>query len=373
MDLILELGLNKRRKTDTNDAYVTAIWLLDKLLELVCENASDGDQVRESAFRCELKLPQKEILESRSDKVPNSTAQSTLDLCNQQFKESRKLRLERDEKITELILFLRKSLNGLSGDSQKYHNSLTDTAERIGRLSDVRDIQDLKSRIAAEVSELNRIVKEKQEQERSQYVELSEKVVQLQTKLKKAKAEASIDSLTGIANRGRFDWTIRHWIQDHKEQESAFTIALFDLDDFKQINDTHGHQTGDQVLASIAGELGRSIRSCDFLARYGGEEFVVLSEGIKLNQSEDRFGKILDQIAGTPIRCSSSLNESIDISLTASCGVAEYALGESIEDLIKRADEALYEAKRSGKNRVVTKRRPLLGAFYEGRKTNMCV
>jgi diguanylate cyclase (GGDEF)-like protein len=368
VDFLLQLGLNKRRKPDSDNQFVTAIWLIDRLLELISDNASDGDNARNSAFRSILELPKKEILKSHGDKVAGRAAQHTLDLCRQQFEASHNLRLERDENFAEIILFLRKSLMNLSGDSQKYHDSLMGTAERIGRLSDLKDIQELKSRVAAEVTELNRIVEEKQKRDRTQYTELSEQVVKLQTKLEKAKAEASMDGLTGIANRRRFDMMIQRWILAHEKNEEPFTIALFDLDNFKQINDTFGHQTGDQVLASIAGELGSKIRSCDFLARYGGEEFVILSEGMQVQESEARYSEMLDMIAGTPIKCRDNQNAIFKVTLTASCGVAGYALGESAKDLISRADEALYEAKKLGKNRVAIKRRPLLSAFYEGRK-----
>jgi diguanylate cyclase len=105
----------------------------------------------------------------------------------------------------------------------------------------------------------------------------------------------------------------------------------------------------------------------DYLARYGGEEFVVLSSGMKLSESETRFSNIIKVIGATPFQCMKE-KDPLAIFITASCGVAEYALGESVKDLIARADEALYDAKKKGKNRAVSKKRPLLSAFYEGRR-----
>jgi len=166
---------------------------------------------------------------------------------------------------------------------------------------------------------------------------------------------------------------IQRWVSAHQSSEEPFTVALFDLDNFKQINDSYGHQVGDQVLAFAARELGKNIRSSDFLARYGGEEFVVLSNRMKLTEATGRFSELLRTIASKQLQCKSIENQSLSISFTASCGVAEYALGERANDLICRADEALYEAKRLGKNRVATKRRSLLSAFYEGRKRNPAV
>ena len=220
------------------------------------------------------------------------------------------------------------------------------------------------------MTELNRVVIEKQKREQVQFAQLSEQISVLQRKLEVAKVEASLDGLTGTANRRNFDFMIQRWVIAHEKSEEPFTVAIFDLDNFKQVNDSYGHQVGDQVLISAAMELGRNIRTSDFLARYGGEEFVILSDGMRLSESERRFAALLRRIEQMSFECKSAEKGMLAISLTASCGVAEYALGESAKDLIRRADEALYEAKRAGKNQVSTKRRSLLGAFYEGRQRN---
>lgn len=115
-------------------------------------------------------------------------------------------------------------------------------------------------------------------------------------------------------------------------------------------------------------ELGRHIRENDFLARYGGDEFVVLSGGINLGESERRFSGLLKSFGDNMRESRGGEGDPAAVIPTLSCGVAEYALGESAKDLIRRADQAMYDAKRQGKNRVVTKKRPLLGAFYEGRR-----
>jgi len=122
------------------------------------------------------------------------------------------------------------------------------------------------------------------------------------------------------------------------------------------------------VLVRIARELRANIRSSDFLARYGGEEFVILSEEMKLSECEKRFSEVLRRIEAAKFECKSNSGSMVEISITVSCGVAEYALDEPAKDLVRRADDALYEAKRQGKNRVACKKRPLLGAYYEGRR-----
>ena len=369
MDHIIQLHLNKQDRSDPKAPTVQIVWLIDQLLEVIAENLSDEDAGCRG-FRSRLEGLRREMLESGGSEIVGATALNTLELCRGQFKRTHARRLERDEHFAEIIAFLRKSLVNLTGDSRTFHEDLLGTTDRIRGLVELKDIQELKSKITAEVNELNRIVLEKQKREQAQYAQLSEQIISLQKKLAEAKVEASLDGLTGIANRRNFDFTIQRWVIAHEKSEEPFTVAIFDLDNFKEINDNFGHQVGDQVLISTAMEIGRSIRSSDFLARYGGEEFVVLSSGAKLAESQRRFAALLQYIEGMKFDCKSADKGPLAVSLTASCGVAEYALGESTKDLIQRADEALYEAKRAGKNQTVAKRRPLLGAFYEGRKRN---
>jgi len=174
----------------------------------------------------------------------------------------------------------------------------------------------------------------------------------LQTNLNHTKEEASLDALTRVANRGSFDRALEHWIAVHKENRKPFILAIFDLDNFKQINDTHGHQVGDRVLFCAAQWFGRYVRSTDFLARYGGEEFVIMLADMELSQAEARFTELLGKIAASNYEYKVENEERI-VTFTASCGLAEFTIEESAEELLRRADEALYVAKKTGKNRVV--------------------
>jgi len=370
LDYILQLHLNRLRKSGTEDPKIQIVWLIEQLLEVIAENLADESSGKKS-FRSQLEGLRKKILANTGPSMSGMTALSALDLCRDQFRQEHIRRMERDRQYAEIIAFLRKSLANLTGDSRTFHEDLLETTDRIKELVELKDVQELKTRIAAEVHELQRTVQEKQKREQNQFAKLSDQIAGLQKKLEEAKTEASLDGLTGIANRRNFDFTFQRWVIAHDKSEEPFTVALLDLDGFKQVNDTHGHQVGDQVLISTAMEIQRNIRASDYLARYGGEEFVVLSSGMKLSESEKRFSALLKRIEAMEIEYRSADKKISVLSITASCGVAEYALGENAAELIRRADEALYEAKRAGKNQVVTKRRPLLSAFYEGRKRNV--
>ena len=166
-----------------------------------------------------------------------------------------------------------------------------------------------------------------------------------------------------MANRGSFDKAIEGWV----ESDDKFSLAMVDLDDFKKINDTYGHPVGDRVLLGAAQALGKSIRSGDMVARYGGEEFVVLLRNCNLVMAETRLSQILEDLANTRYEYGSG-PEKCHIQFTASCGLAEFDSGESTDDIVQRSDQALYEAKKRGKNRVVVKKKSLLKGLF-GRRS----
>jgi len=157
---------------------------------------------------------------------------------------------------------------------------------------------------------------------------------------------ATTDTLTGICNRRRFDEMLASEIDRAARISSPLALILFDVDHFKRINDAFGHPTGDQVLAQLAGAVGGAIRTIDLFARWGGEEFAVLLPGSDLNAGRLLAEKLRMLLEKQPFA---------DVGqVTCSFGVAEYAPGDNVDALIKKADLCLYRAKASGRNRVKT-------------------
>jgi diguanylate cyclase len=126
------------------------------------------------------------------------------------------------------------------------------------------------------------------------------------------------------------------------------SIALLDIDNFKSLNDTHGHQAGDGALVHLARVIKASIRPTDIVCRYGGEEFVILLPGTGLQDSVMVISRLQRELTKRFF-----LHDNQRLLITFSAGVAERRTGESRDDAIGRADSAMYVAKRSGKNRVV--------------------
>ena len=162
-------------------------------------------------------------------------------------------------------------------------------------------------------------------------------------------SQAATDSLTGLANRRSFDDELALEWRRAERVGDPLALVLIDLDNFKSVNDEHGHQAGDAVLRRVAAILDSGARNADLAARYGGEEFALLAPETDLLGAT----KLADRLRGDLEAATIELPDGGELSVTASFGVAVKGTFERPEQLIAAADEALYEAKRTGKNRVV--------------------
>jgi diguanylate cyclase (GGDEF)-like protein len=174
--------------------------------------------------------------------------------------------------------------------------------------------------------------------------------VQLESRLKlqdlaqSLGVKASTDPLTGLHNRLKLGSTLSDEIMRVDRYKTPLSLVLFDIDNFKKINDTYGHPVGDQVLIQLSQFVPNLIRSTDLLARWGGEEFLILapgSDGPMAFQAAEKLREAVGSLMFHQVRL-----------VTCSFGVAQYAPGETAADLIARADAALYRAKTSGRNQV---------------------
>jgi two-component system cell cycle response regulator len=174
--------------------------------------------------------------------------------------------------------------------------------------------------------------------------------VELRQSVTNTLALAVTDELTGLYNRRYFDRHLSLMLEKAREQERDMAVMLIDMDFFKAVNDTHGHDTGDAVLKEFSLRLRRNIRGVDLACRFGGEEFVVLMPDTDYRQAQNVAERVRTSVAERSFETGSSR----PLAVTVSVGVA---LNESDHDtpemILKRADVALYRAKREGRNRVV--------------------
>jgi len=179
-------------------------------------------------------------------------------------------------------------------------------------------------------------------------VKIGERIIELERRILNM---AYIDPLTGVLNRRAFMERIEGEINRTVRGNAPLSLIFADIDHFKQINDEYGHQAGDLVLQHFTEKLSGSARSYDFVGRYGGEEFVVCLPGAHDHQANlvaERMRKGVEEMTIMLTQNTQSIR------ITASFGVASYELEseESVDSLIRRADEAMYRAKREGRNRV---------------------
>ncbi|MBF0226862.1 MAG: GGDEF domain-containing protein [Desulfobacterales bacterium] len=168
-------------------------------------------------------------------------------------------------------------------------------------------------------------------------------------KIKNLKNEASIDPLTKCYNRREFDRIIDRDISNSQRYNKDLSIIMLDIDHFKKINDTYGHQTGDKVLTEIAKELNKQSRKGDTVARYGGEEFVIVLPEVRKSKALEVANRLRMSIEQLQIEFQSGKN----INVTASFGVASLTKTHNKDSFLKEADKMLYQAKDRGRNTVM--------------------
>ncbi|MFZ7310742.1 sensor domain-containing diguanylate cyclase [Comamonas jiangduensis] len=177
------------------------------------------------------------------------------------------------------------------------------------------------------------------------FVSVSKDVSDLVMRTHELKKQAEHDALTGLLNRRVGERKLKLCCKTAQSKKQAYALILIDIDNFKKINDQFGHDEGDRVLRQCAKLINSSVRMGDIVTRWGGEEFLIVLPGCPLDAARDLAERIRKVVA--------SQNDPIVGQITLSLGVGTVRLSENYTELLKRTDEALYQAKRSGRNKVV--------------------
>lgn len=180
------------------------------------------------------------------------------------------------------------------------------------------------------------------------------RVWELDVRRKLAEADAARDALTGLYNRRHFESLFQSELAYAKRHEVPLALAILDIDHFKALNDVFGHQEGDRVLAYFAEALRDNLRGEDHAFRIGGEEFALLLRGTDAAGATAMVGRLREAFKKTPLR----LGQETDYRISFSSGVISAEPEATLEDMVRRADQALYSAKRTGRNRTVVVAQP---------------
>ena len=195
--------------------------------------------------------------------------------------------------------------------------------------------------------------KETQAQFQDSMAELVNKMISLELETENLKAELKVvhtqathDTLTGLPNRNSYNQRLKEEIARYHRYKSPLTLAIWDIDHFKNINDTYGHKSGDKVLALTAKQLQDHTRDTDFIARFGGEEFVMLLPNTNKESALILIEQLREIIQTTGFNANGKA-----VPITISCGLTDFLEEDTEDSLFERADKALYEAKNQGRNR----------------------
>jgi len=266
-------------------------------------------------------------------------------------KVTRQKALDAQNEMRQMLATFIDRLSKMSQSTGSFHDKLEESARLIEQAKSLEDIAPVLKEIvgatrsmAGDTISMGDELRVMKEQASSTQAEIAK----LHQELDRVSTQARHDPLTGALNRKGLEEALEKEISTVRRKDTPLSVALLDIDNFKKLNDSHGHIVGDSALTHLATVTRECMRPQDTLARYGGEEFVVLLPDTPLEMGVEAMKRLQRELTK---RFFMAKEEKILI--TFSAGVAQLAGSESGMEAIRRADEAMYLAKRSGKNRVV--------------------
>jgi diguanylate cyclase len=263
------------------------------------------------------------------------------------------LRAEREkarEALKSLINRMLSELGELGSQTGRFHESVGRYADVIEKADSLESLAGVVREMVEETRTVQALVQQTQgrlQEEHAKASELTQRVGELEGELRRLSSEVSTDQLTQVANRRGLLQAFEAERARVERGAAGLAVGLLDIDNFKRLNDELGHAAGDVALRSLADVVSKTLRPTDMVARYGGEEFVVLLPQTPIDEGQQILTRLQRSLSGGLF-----MHENKTIFVTFSAGVTDYRPGETIEAALERADQALYEAKRTGKNRT---------------------
>jgi diguanylate cyclase len=252
------------------------------------------------------------------------------------------------DQLTKELASVAEAIKQAQKSSEQYGVSLAGAGRELETYTDPKAVKQI-------VDTLTTATKKVQRENKSLEQRLADstaEVGRLRDHLEQVRRDATTDALTSLANRKAFDDELERACNEAQEKNEPLSLAVLDIDHFKQFNDNWGHQTGDQVIRYVSSVIGRMAPPPRFAARYGGEEFAMIFPRERAEDVVQTLEDIREEISSRSLKRRST-NDDLG-AITVSAGLAELAPGESMDSLIGRADDALYGSKRTGRNKVTT-------------------
>lgn len=247
---------------------------------------------------------------------------------------------------TEALLSLIKTIRLTAADLSSGIQRFDDDVQSIFDAADASASEPVRGLID-ELTESRRLLQKRLDDSRQELDATRQRLEDVTAELERSRSQARIDPLTGVVNRRGMEEIVDREISRARRTRSPLSLAILDLDNFKYVNDQHGHDAGDQALIHLVTVVQAGLRQSDVVCRFGGEEFAVILP----DSSKERGLFVIDQLRATLESAALPIG-SHALHLCYSAGVAELADGDTRESLMKRADRAMFAAKRAGRNRV---------------------
>ena len=251
---------------------------------------------------------------------------------------------ERESTLKALVTLL-SSAEQLTSDVDRHNTEIQEVGRDIEGLHLTGELEQVQHALLKQISEV--IQSNQRLEEDLTYTR--HRMEQQAQEIDETRREARTDALSGVANRKDFDERLHYMLTVFKRESTPFVLILADVDHFKWINDTHGHQAGDRVVTHVGEFLKQYIRNGDYVARFGGDEFAMLFPNTDLDTGAVLAEKI--RLALTRSNFDVGVNGE-RVAATFSMGVAAVRAGDTRDSVFERADKALYQSKNAGRNQV---------------------
>jgi diguanylate cyclase len=255
------------------------------------------------------------------------------------------------ERLKTMLATFVDRLADFASTTGEYHERIGVCADKISKANDITELSDVLDVVMQETRTVQLAAQRSRDElleMRARVQDAEQEVARLQQELEQTSDLVRHDALTGALNRKGLEEAVEREVGRARRREAPMCMAMLDIDNFKKINDTYGHDVGDQALIHLAQVVRETLRPQDTLARYGGEEFVIVLSDTRLDDAITVMTRVQRELTRKFF-----LHKNEKLLITFSCGVAELAAEEEPAGGIKRADQAMYLAKRAGKNRVV--------------------
>ncbi len=331
--------INKDLKVSEDDTKIISI-LIDNLEKFAFEESIIKSQIE--------KL--KKVL---ADKVPQKTSRVEALLKDIASKQSsiKNDFISSQATLQNMLAKFMESLSQFSEETSDYQEVIGKSSKEIAKASKIEDINKTLSLVLQETNSMYEKSKNKQEELttiKHDADEAQKEILRLRNELEKSNELIRIDPLTKILNRKGMEEAIEKTMALITRKKNSSCIGILDIDNFKKINDTYGHHIGDEVLIHLANVIKQTLRPNDVIARMGGEEFVVILNETNLEQSFNVVSRIQRELAKTPFES----NEH-KLNITFSAGLSELFPDSNPQEVLIKADDAMYIAKKTGKNKVI--------------------